>query len=218
MGAIALYARATPGHEQRVADTLAQLQAAAEAHPGRIVQATSLGAEDMVLTDLIARHCLPIAVATLDTGMLHAETLALIPRLEAHYGLHVERHAPVLEQVATLLADARVCVAPLDGSPRNLIQGCCPLKLLEAFAAGKAVVASAVPPVEALARHDVEAWLVPPDDPAALAAGLSRVLADAPLRARLGAAGRQLAEAHSWAASNAQVLAVYAELLAPARA
>ena len=99
MGAIALYARATPGHEQRVADTLAQLQAAAEAHPGRIVQATSLGAEDMVLTDLIARHCLPIAVATLDTGMLHAETLALIPRLEAHYGLHVERHAPVLEQV-----------------------------------------------------------------------------------------------------------------------
>jgi hypothetical protein len=43
----------------------------------RIVQATSLGAEDMVLTDLIARHHLPIAVATLDTGKLHAETLAL---------------------------------------------------------------------------------------------------------------------------------------------
>jgi phosphoadenosine phosphosulfate reductase len=36
------------------------------------VQTTSLGAEDMVVTDLIARHGLPIALATLDTGKLHA--------------------------------------------------------------------------------------------------------------------------------------------------
>ncbi len=97
--AIDLYARALPGFEQRLAHTLALLQRAAEQHAGRIVLATSLGAEDMVLTDLIARHALPVALATLDTGALHAETLALVPRLEAHYGLAVERHAPPAQAV-----------------------------------------------------------------------------------------------------------------------
>jgi phosphoadenosine phosphosulfate reductase len=99
MGAITLYARATAHFEERLAHTVAMLQSAAAEHAGAIVQATSLGAEDMVLTDLIARHQLPIALATLDTGKLHAQTLALIPRIEARYGLTVERHAPPAEDV-----------------------------------------------------------------------------------------------------------------------
>ncbi len=107
--AIELYARTTAGHEQRLAATLARLRAAAAAHPGTIVQATSLGAEDVVLTDLIARHSLPITVATLQTGALHNETLELIERTEAHYsavkhangaqGLKIERWLPQAEQV-----------------------------------------------------------------------------------------------------------------------
>ena len=68
MSAIALYARAGAHFDERVAHAVATLQSAAAEHAGAIVQATSLGAEDMVLTDLIARHQLPIAVATLDTG------------------------------------------------------------------------------------------------------------------------------------------------------
>jgi phosphoadenosine phosphosulfate reductase len=99
MGAIQLYARASAQFDERVAHAVAALQSAATEHAGAIVQATSLGAEDMVLTDLIARHQLPIAVATLDTGKLHAQTLALIPRIEARYGLTVERFAPLPEAV-----------------------------------------------------------------------------------------------------------------------
>jgi phosphoadenosine phosphosulfate reductase len=63
------------------------------------VQATSLGAEDMVLTDLIARHTFGIAIGTLQTGALHAETLALIPRIEERYGLRVEVYEPEHEAV-----------------------------------------------------------------------------------------------------------------------
>ena len=70
--AIELHARKTRGFDARVAHAVALLREAAEDHAGRIVQATSLGVEGMVLTDLIARHRLPIAVATLDTGKLHA--------------------------------------------------------------------------------------------------------------------------------------------------
>jgi phosphoadenosine phosphosulfate reductase len=94
MNAIDLYAHATPGFDQRVAATLDRLADAAMLHTGRIVQATSLGAEDMVITDLIARHDLPIAIATLDTGRLHDETLALADATERRYGLVIERFRP----------------------------------------------------------------------------------------------------------------------------
>jgi phosphoadenosine phosphosulfate reductase len=97
--AVSLYARHTEGYEERVEATIAQLREAAAAHPGSIVQATSLGAEDMVLTDLIARLGLPIAIGTLQTGKLHDETLALIPAIEQRYGVQVEVYSPREEAV-----------------------------------------------------------------------------------------------------------------------
>ncbi len=97
--AISLYARETAGFGDRVAHAVAVLSRAAAAHSGRVVQASSLGAEDQVLTDLIARAGLPIAVATLDTGKLHGETLALIDAIDRRYGLRVERYRPVHESV-----------------------------------------------------------------------------------------------------------------------
>ena len=97
MSAVALYARTTEGFDARVAHTVDVLRSAAAEHTGRIVQATSLGAEDMVITHLIARHYLGISIATLETGQLHDETLALIPRIEQRYGMKVEAFKPVAE-------------------------------------------------------------------------------------------------------------------------
>ncbi|MCW7541583.1 phosphoadenylyl-sulfate reductase [Aquabacterium sp. A7-Y] len=99
MNAISLYARASEGFAAKLAHTTALLQAAATQHAGAIVQATSLGAEDMVLTDLIAREQIPIAVGTLETGALHAETVALIDRIEQRYGFKVEVYRPVADAV-----------------------------------------------------------------------------------------------------------------------
>ena len=95
--AIALYARPSAGFEGRLQRTLAVLRDAAREHAGRIVQATSLGAEDMVVTDLIVRHGLAIPLATLETGMLHAETVALIGRIEQRYATAVEVYRPAAE-------------------------------------------------------------------------------------------------------------------------
>lgn len=51
--------------------------------------ANSLGAEDMVLTDLIARHAPGIELFTLDTGRLHEETYRLMHRLADHYDIRL---------------------------------------------------------------------------------------------------------------------------------
>jgi phosphoadenosine phosphosulfate reductase len=56
--------------------------------------ASSLSAEDMVLTDLIARAGLPIEVFVLDTGRLHAETLALIAEIRNRYGIEARVYTP----------------------------------------------------------------------------------------------------------------------------
>lgn len=126
--AIELHARATPGHEQRVSQALLCLQQAAAAHPGTIVLTTSLGAEDMVLTDLIARHRLPIALATLDTGKLHAQTLDLIPAIQARYGLSVERWQPVAEQALHFVRTHGELAMRQSVALR---QACCQLRKLE---------------------------------------------------------------------------------------
>ena len=56
--------------------------------------ASSFGAEDMVLIDLIARHSLPIIVFTLDTGRLPEETHALIERTRERYQLSIDIYTP----------------------------------------------------------------------------------------------------------------------------
>ena len=128
MSALALYARATPGFDERVAHALSVLQASVAAHPGRIVQATSLGAEDMVLTDLIARHRLPIAVATLDTRMLHAQTIALVDAIRERYAITVELYRPVHDAVVHFVAahGARAMFESIE-----LRKGCCAIRKLE---------------------------------------------------------------------------------------
>lgn len=60
--------------------------------------ASSLAAEDMVITDLIAGENLNIGIFTLDTGLLHTETLNLLDRLgRAYPHLRIKRFRPVRE-------------------------------------------------------------------------------------------------------------------------
>jgi phosphoadenosine phosphosulfate reductase len=58
------------------------------------VFASSLAAEDMVLTDLILKAGLPIGIFSLETGRLHKETLDVIDKVKAHYGYDIELFRP----------------------------------------------------------------------------------------------------------------------------
>ncbi len=81
------------GYEQRVAATRAILERiAAEFSPA--VFASSLAAEDMVLTDLILRAKLPIRIFSLETGRLHAETLGMLDRVREAYGYEIALYKP----------------------------------------------------------------------------------------------------------------------------
>ena len=66
--------------------------------------ATSLGAEDMVITDLIARAKVDIELFTLDTGRLPEETHRLIQEVRHHYGIAIHAYAPERSDVETYIA------------------------------------------------------------------------------------------------------------------
>ncbi|WUR14893.1 phosphoadenylyl-sulfate reductase [[Empedobacter] haloabium] len=81
-----------------VADTLQTLRhIAAEYSPA--VFASSLAAEDMVLTDLILRHGLPIGIFSLETGRLHKETLAMLDKVKERYGYDIALYKPQQDAV-----------------------------------------------------------------------------------------------------------------------
>ena len=87
-----------------------------------------------------------------------------------------------------------------------------PLKAFEAMAAGRAIVASDLPSTREVLRHGHTAWLVAPGDPAALAAGLRRVLDDRALAESLARAAHAAAPAYGWPARAQALVSVFAEV------
>lgn len=61
--------------------------------------ASSFGAEDMVLTDLIAREFRNIKIFTLNTFRLPKQTLALVDVVRKKYDVHIDVYAPTAESV-----------------------------------------------------------------------------------------------------------------------
>lgn len=93
-----------------------------------------------------------------------------------------------------------------------------PGSLLQAAAAGIPLVASRIGGIPEFVEDGVTGLLVPPEDPAALAAGIERVLADpAAAAARARAARKRCEEGFSRETSIGRLLALYDELLAPRR-
>ena len=75
---------ATRELDQKAAAVRALLGAALARHR-RFVYANSLGAEAMVLTDIIWSHLPQIDIFSIDTGRLHEETYELLERLQHRY-------------------------------------------------------------------------------------------------------------------------------------
>lgn len=97
---------------------------------GRVVYASSLGSEAIVLTDLIWTRVPGIDIVTIDTGRLPEETLALVDRLERRYQQRMKIYFPVAEAVEAFVRDYGI-----NGFYNGLAerQGCCGIRKVEPF-------------------------------------------------------------------------------------
>jgi glycosyltransferase involved in cell wall biosynthesis len=159
-----------------------------EVDPPYVLYAGRLSEEKGVVELEEAARGLPLVVA--GDGPLRGQVpgvLGFVPR----------------EELERLLAGAAVVACPSRREGFGLI-------CAEAMAYGRPVVASAVGGLLDLVRDGDTGLLVPPRDPAALRAAIERLLGDAELRARLGAAARgHVAELCDWNRVTAETIAVY---------
>lgn len=87
------------------AEASAILDWAATQFRGAIRFASSLGLEDQVLTDMIAKHHPEIGIFTLDTGRLFVESYDLLQATRDRYHLPIEVYFPDSSQVETMVRD-----------------------------------------------------------------------------------------------------------------
>lgn len=73
-------------------------------HFAPVVFASSMGAEDMVLMDIIYRRNIDIEVFTIDTGRLPAETYTLMAAAASHYGRSNAIYLPQAESVEAFVS------------------------------------------------------------------------------------------------------------------
>jgi glycosyltransferase involved in cell wall biosynthesis len=90
--------------------------------------------------------------------------------------------------------DARAVMARLDVVVIPSRREGLPLVVLEAMALSRSIVATAVGGIPEVIQDGVNGLLVPPEDPAAIARAVVRLLRDPELRARLGAAAAAAVE------------------------
>ena len=113
----------------KAAATVAQLRAAVAEYKN-VTYANSLGAESMVLTDLIWREVPTIDMFSIDTGRLFPETYELIERLQRRYDRGLRIFFPDGSQVERWVARNGI------NGFRNSVeerQDCCRIRKIEPF-------------------------------------------------------------------------------------
>jgi glycosyltransferase involved in cell wall biosynthesis len=118
-------------------------------------------------------------------------------------------------RVAQLLTQADVLVLPNPASAIST-RYTSPLKLFEYMAAGRPIVSSNLPSIREVLRDGVNALLVPPGDPIALASAIDQLLTDPELAARLARAALDDVPNYSWQRRAELLEALFTETIAAA--
>jgi phosphoadenosine phosphosulfate reductase len=115
--------------EHKAARVRQVLAAAVRAH-ARVVYANSLGAEAMVLTDIIAAHAPDIEIFSIDTGRLPEESHELLARLEERYGRRIRLLYPDAQALERLVSAQGVRGFQSSVTARL---ACCEVRKVEPF-------------------------------------------------------------------------------------
>ena len=108
--------------------TAKEIIAFAAKHLQSAVFASSLGQEDQVITDLIAKGDYNIPIFTLDTGRLFPETYDLIESTEEKYGLKIRITFPDADKVENMVAEEGI---NLFHKSIELRKRCCGIRKIE---------------------------------------------------------------------------------------
>ena len=96
--------------------------------PDRVKFSSSLGQEDQVLTDIIARHKIPIKIFTIDTGRLFNEVYETLEKTRARYKINIDVFFPQTADVQKMVNEHGVNLFYVSVENR---QTCCNIRKVE---------------------------------------------------------------------------------------
>lgn len=178
---------------------------------GRMERRKGIHLVPHIAAEILARHDVALVLAGADLFNYVRDTL--VPSLagrELRGSLHPLGAVP-LDELRPLVRAADVFLLP------SLWENC-PYSCLEAMAAGRAIVTSNQGGMPELVVDGETGLLATSDDAASFTASIERLVHDAGLRARLGAAARRtLEQRHRHTVVGEQSVRIYREAIAAAR-
>jgi glycosyltransferase involved in cell wall biosynthesis len=174
-------------------------------------QGVNLAIESLAL----ANHDFPTELIIIGQG--RSQQLVALRKLAQK--LNVQEQLTILEtmsqvQLVQHIHQADAIVAPLTPNDRNLVQGCCPLKVLEAMATGTPVIASDMPVVRELGTDGEHFLLVKPGSAKAIKDAVLRLIQEPELAPHLAIAARKRIEKYyTWQQAGAALVEAYKSLM-----
>ncbi|MFZ1295658.1 MAG: glycosyltransferase family 4 protein, partial [Pseudomonadales bacterium] len=149
------------------------------------------------LLDALRLQTRPLEVVIAGDGPLRK-------RLQAECGSRVRFARWVAnDRLPQLIRQARVVVVPSLFEPQGVV-------VLEAMACGVPVIGSDTGGIPEMIEDGATGWLVPPNDPAALAQAMNTALSDETRRQQMGVAANRSAQAFALADFSSRVVQLYA--------
>ncbi|WP_207062795.1 phosphoadenylyl-sulfate reductase [Motiliproteus sp. SC1-56] len=142
------------GLQAKVEQSVALLKEALREY-GAVTFANSLGAEDVVITDLICRHVPDIEIFSLDTGRLPEETLRLLSAIESRYETKIKVYFPESASVEKYVNEYGINAFY---ESQELRKACCHMRKVEPLQralAGKKAWITGIRREQAVTRDDV---------------------------------------------------------------
>lgn len=138
-----------------------------------------------------------------------AELHKQIRKLDLSHAVHLPD--PVSQpELVNYMHHADVILAPLTATDRNLIQGCCPLKVLEGMASGTPVITSDLPVVRELGEPERHFLAVRPGSAKAIKDAMLQLQNEATLRQTLSTQARTQIETHyTWTRAAKELIQAY---------
>lgn len=173
-------------------------------------QGVNLAVESLALINREFPACLTVIGQARDYQIKTIKQLAL--KLGVADRLNILAPMPQTQLVEYIHA-SDVILAPLTPNDRNLVQGCCPLKILEGMASGIPVIASDLPVVRELGEDGVHFLLVKPGSAKSIKDAVLRLQNDPELAMQLAIKARQRTEEYyTWQMAGDALINAYTEL------
>lgn len=169
-----------------------------------------------VAIDALGLYCRDQAGQLAILGSARSDQMAALQKQVDKLSLadSVQWHRPVCQpELVQRIHAADVILAPLTANDRNLAQGCCPLKVLEAMASGTPVITSDLPVITDLGENGTHFLAVKPGSAKALKDALLLLRGDRELRNRLSSHARQqIEQRYTWEKTGTDLIQAYSDL------